>query len=132
MTTTKNLEQLEEYAFYESGLSADGCLDKLDSYAKEAIQRYGRILVKKQKKNFIEGFQGSCYCCEPVGILNQQLEEIARKLYGVVLHLQEVSKTNPVVVVGPNLYSEAVDSIKLYEEYKSNYVITDKVDVVEL
>ena len=132
MTITKNLEQLEEYAFYESGLSADGCLQKLDSYTIESIERYGRILVEKQKKNFIEGFQGSCYCCEPVGILNQQLEEIARKLYGVVLHLQEVSKTNPVVVVGPNLYSEAVDSIKLYEEYKSNYVITDRVDVVEL
>lgn len=115
-----NQQQIEEYAFYESGLSADGCLQKLDSYTIEAIEKYGRILVEKQKENFIEGFQGCCYCCEPVGILNQQLEEIATKLYGVVLHLQEVSKTNPVVVVGPNLYSEAVDSIKLYEEYKSN------------
>jgi hypothetical protein len=45
-----NLEQLEEYAFYESGLSADGCLEKLDSYAIKAIERYGRILLKKQKE----------------------------------------------------------------------------------
>jgi len=116
MTTTKNLEQLEEYAFYESGLSADGCLQKLDSYTIEAIERYGRILVEKQKQNFIEGFQGSCYCCEPVGMLNQKLEEVAKKLYSVVLQLQEVSKTNMVVVVGPNFYSEAVDAISEYEK----------------
>ena len=120
MTTTKNLEQIEEFAFYESGLSADGCLQKLDAYTIEAIERYGRILVEKQKENFIEGFQGSCYCCEPVGILNQKLEEVARKLYGVVLHVQEVSKKSSIVVVGSGLYSEAVNAIKMYEEYNTN------------
>jgi len=120
MTTTKNLEQLEEFAFYESGLSADGCLEKIDYYTNEAIKRYGRILVEKQKENFIEGFQGSCYCCEPVGILNQKLEEIARKLYGVVLHVQEVSKKSSIVVVGSGLYSEAVNAIKMYEDYNAN------------
>jgi len=120
MTITKNLEQLEEFAFYESGLSADGCLEKLDYYTNEAIKRYGRILVEKQKENFIEGFQGSCYCCEPVGILNQKLEEVARKLYGVVLHVQEVSKKSSIVVVGSGLYSEAVNSIKMYEEYNTS------------
>jgi hypothetical protein len=114
------LEQLEEFAFYESGLSADGCLQKLDAYTIEAIERYGRILVEKQKENFIEGFQGSCYCCEPVGILNQKLEEVARKLYGVVLHVQEVSKKSSIVVVGSGLYSEAVNAIKMYEEYNAN------------
>jgi hypothetical protein len=120
MTTTKNLEQLEEFAFYESGLSAHGCLEDLDDYAKEAIHKYGRILLKKQKENFIEGFQGSCYCCEPVGILNQQLEEIARKLYGVLLHLSAVAQDKSIVVVGENLYNETVDAIKMYEEYNSN------------
>lgn len=89
-----NREQIEEYAFYESGLSADGCLDKLDDYAKSAIQRYGRLLIEKQT-------------------------EISRKLYSVALQLQEVSKTNMVVVVGPNFYSELVDAIKMYEEYNS-------------
>ena len=115
MTTTMNSKQLEEYAFYESGLSADGCLQKLDSYTIEAIERYGRILVEKQKKNFIEGFQGSCYCCEPVGLLNQKLEEVARKLYSVVLHLQEITKDKPIAVIGDALYQEAVTAIKEYE-----------------
>jgi hypothetical protein len=120
MTTAMNQKQLEEFAFYESGLSADGCLQKLDAYTLEAIERYGRILVDKQKENFIQGFQGSCYCCEPVGILNQKLEEVARKLYGVVLHVQEVSKKSSIVVVGSGLYSEAVNAIKMYEEYNTN------------
>jgi len=118
--TSKSLEQLEEYAFYESGLSADGCLQKLDSYTIEAIERYGRILVDKQKENFIEGFQGSCYCCEPVGILNQKLEEIARKFYGVVLHLNAVSQDKSIVVIGESLYSETLDAIKMYEDYNAN------------
>jgi len=117
MTTTKNLEQLEEYAFYESGLSADGCLQKLDSYTIKAIERYGRILVQKQKENFIEGFQGSCYCCEPVGILNQKLEKLARKLYGTVLHIYALAKEDPLVLVGPMLYKEAAEGAKEYEEF---------------
>jgi hypothetical protein len=115
-----NQKQLEEFAFYESGLSADGCLEKLDPYTREAIERYGRILLDKQKENFIEGFQGCCYCCEPVGELNQKLEEIARKLYGVVLHVQEVSKKSSIVVVGSGLYSEAVNAVKMYEDYNAN------------
>lgn len=118
--TEEYLATIEEAAFYESGLSADGCLEKLDAYTIEAIERYGRILVQKQKENFIEGFQGSCYCCEPVGLLNQKLEEVARKLYGVVLHVQEVSKKSSIVVVGSGLYSEAVNAIKMYEEYNAH------------
>jgi hypothetical protein len=148
-----NLEQLEEFAFYESGLSADGCLEKLDSYTIEAIERYGRILVEKQKENFINGFQGCCYACEPVGILNQRLEEqlrvieedgteehnnavelrmklaeslvrndelkkLARKLYGTVLHVYELAKVDPLVLIGPALYKEAAEGAKEYEEYE--------------
>jgi hypothetical protein len=41
------LESLEEHAFYESGLSAHGCFDHLDDYAKNAISKYGRILIKQ-------------------------------------------------------------------------------------
>jgi hypothetical protein len=153
MTNTMNLEQLEEFAFYESGLSADGCLEKLDSYTIEAIERYGRILVEKQKQNFINGFQGCCYACEPVGILNQKLEEqlrvigedgteehnnavelrmklaeslvrndelkkLARKLYGTVLHVYELAKVDPLVLIGPALYKEAAEGSKEYEEYE--------------
>ena len=44
------LEDLEDYAFYQSGLSAHGCLENLDSYAIESIKRYGRILLNKQKE----------------------------------------------------------------------------------
>ena len=53
MKQTMNDEQLaiiEESAFYESGLSAHGCLENLDAYAREAIQRYGRHLLQNQKE----------------------------------------------------------------------------------
>ena len=115
-----NQKQIEEYAFYESGLSADGCLQKLDSYTIEAIERYGKILVEKQKENFVNGFQGCCYCCEPVGILNQKLEEIARRLYAVVLHVNAVTQDKPITIVGESLYNETVDAIKMYEDYNAN------------
>lgn len=47
MTT---LEQLEEFAFYESGLSAQGCLENLDEYTRKAITRYGRLLLQETEK----------------------------------------------------------------------------------
>jgi hypothetical protein len=45
-----SLEQLEDYAFYESGLSAHGCLEKLDDYTRKSITRYGRILLQNKNK----------------------------------------------------------------------------------
>ena len=48
------LEENEEHAFYESGLSAHGCLEKLDDYAINAIMRYGRILLKMKKITIID------------------------------------------------------------------------------
>jgi len=36
----------EEAAFYQSGLSAHGCLENLDEYTKQAIQTYGRYMLK--------------------------------------------------------------------------------------
>ena len=49
-----SLKDLEDYAFYQSGLSADGCLNKLDTYAKECIKNYGRILLKLQKQEITD------------------------------------------------------------------------------
>lgn len=74
-THLMTIEDLEDYAFYESGLSADGCLDRLDDYTRESIARYGKILLAKQKEMYVAGFQGCCYACEPVGMLNQELEK---------------------------------------------------------
>lgn len=50
MSKELSIENLEDYAFYESGLSADGCLEKLDDYTRKAIKRYGEILLEKQKE----------------------------------------------------------------------------------
>lgn len=107
--------------------------------------------LTQRLKDIKEGFEGCCYACEPVGMLNQELEaqlkciqedgteehnaaidlrnklvgsrleldewkKVARKLYSVSLHLQEIANSrNNIVVVGPGLYSEAVEAIKEYE-----------------
>ena len=56
--TKDQLDSMEEHALYESGLVADGCLDRLDDYAKQSITRYGRILLKSQKERI--------YCMDDV------------------------------------------------------------------
>ena len=48
--TKDQLDSMEEHALYESGLVADGCLNRLDEYAKQSITRYGRILLRSQKE----------------------------------------------------------------------------------
>ena len=47
----------------------------------------------------------------------RRLKEVSVKLYGVVLHLVEVAKSsNNIILVGPGLYSEAVEAIQEYEK----------------
>lgn len=111
--------------------------------------------LKQRIKDIKEGFEGCCYACEPVGMLNQELEaqlkcieedgteehnaaidlrnklvnsrletdewkKVARQLYSVALHLEEVAKGGcNIVVVGPGLYTEAVESIKEYERLQN-------------
>lgn len=43
-----NVKIIERYEdlLYESGLTADGCWNQLDQYAKEAIDRYGKLCVE--------------------------------------------------------------------------------------
>jgi hypothetical protein len=44
-----------EDLLYESGLTAQGCWDSLDDYAKEAIIRFGDLIVREcinQTNNF--------------------------------------------------------------------------------
>lgn len=97
MTKHEQIETWEDFAFYESGLASDGCLENLDSFTRESIKRYGRHLLKNQ-------------------------EEITKRLYGVALHIYELAKHNPVVVVGPSLFHEMQDVIKQYEQ---NYDIRE-------
>jgi hypothetical protein len=44
------IKSWEEHAFYEAGLSADGCIDKLGEYEITAIEKYGRVLLECQEK----------------------------------------------------------------------------------
>ena len=41
------MDELIEHCMYESGLTAQGCWDELDDYAKEAILRFGELLLRE-------------------------------------------------------------------------------------
>ena len=48
-------------------------------------------------------------------------KKVARQLYSVALHLQAIANSRcNIVVVGPGLYSEAVESIKEYEKLQND------------
>jgi hypothetical protein len=40
-----------EHCLYESGLTADGCWNELDDYAKESIERFAVLIVKECADN---------------------------------------------------------------------------------
>ena len=169
-----NPEEIEECAFYTSGLAAHGCLENLDSYARTAIEKYGRILVEREKKLHDEEIKkykehlayasndyikilsdyaklddetrvkirdleaqlkdieeyGTEEINSAIDLRNELVQskqetnkykEIAKKLYSVTLHVEELAKSRcNIIVVGPGLYSEAVNSIKEYEELENN------------
>jgi hypothetical protein len=46
------IKSWEEHAFYEAGLSADGCIEKFGDFELAALEKYGRILLKFQESYF--------------------------------------------------------------------------------
>lgn len=88
--------ELEDYAFYESGLSAHGCLEKLDDFTKTAIKQYGQILLK-----------------------NSQLNEVADSACEILTHIQKQSKNSSVVVISSPLYEQIITTLNFYTKLKS-------------
>lgn len=39
------MNEILEHCLYESGLTADGCWNELDDYAKESIERFAELIV---------------------------------------------------------------------------------------
>ena len=46
------MNEVIEHCLYESGLTAQGCWDELDDYAKEAIERFAKLLFEKAQQEF--------------------------------------------------------------------------------
>ncbi len=44
-----------EHCLYQSGLTAQGCWDELDDYAREAIERFAQLLVM-ESANTVQDF----------------------------------------------------------------------------
>ena len=82
---------------------------------KENLEEQLKAIEEDGTEEHNAAFDLRCRLAEAL-IENDKWKEVARKLYGVVLHLQEVSKSSSIVVVGSGLYSEAVEASKAYEK----------------
>ena len=86
---------------------------------KENLEEQLEAIEEDGTEEHNAAFDLRCRLAEAL-VEKDQWKDVAKKLYGVALHLQEVSKRSSVVVVGSGLYSEAVNAVKMYEKYESN------------
>jgi hypothetical protein len=111
------LDELEEAAFYESGLSAHGCLEHLDNYTRQAIIRYGRYLLKETRLEEHEKFLEETNKRLKVLIARVEIRtEMIDKLYTIVEQLQTKSDQNSLLALGSPLYVAMTEALTYYHE----------------
>ena len=86
---------------------------------KENLEEQLKVIEEDGTEEHNAAFDLRCKLAEAL-VEKDRWKDVARKLYSVVLQLQEVSKTNMVVVIGPNFYLETVDAVKTYENLGNN------------
>jgi hypothetical protein len=79
-------ERVEEL-MYQSGLTADGCWDEMDSYDKEAIEKFGMLIVLDCIKELeisrrCDPYTGNLYGCEYNTCIKEQIE-VLKARFGV-------------------------------------------------
>jgi hypothetical protein len=75
------IKSWEEHAFYEAGLSADGCIQKLGEFELAAVEKYGRILLKYQESHFRDILSNlSFYVSSGLGDENTTIEEYVKRI----------------------------------------------------
>ena len=72
---------------YRSGLTADGCWDEMDSYDKEAIEKFGKLIVLDCIKELeisrrCDPYTGNLYDCEYNTCIKEQIE-VLKARFGV-------------------------------------------------
>ena len=54
-----------EHCLYQAGLTAQGCWDELDDYAKEGIEKFAELIIKECAE-VASDYDGACYVGEAV------------------------------------------------------------------
>ena len=86
---------------------------------KENLEEQLEAIEEDGTEEHNAAFDLRCRLAEAL-VEKDQWKDVAKKLYSVVLHLQEVSQKSSVVVIGPGLRSEAIVAVKMYKKYESN------------
>lgn len=156
----REIDELKDQIFEEQQFTRKEYLNLRAEYNSFDIDN-AKLEIEELKQRIVElksGFEGCCYACEPVALLNieleaqvkesescdvdllksqiaslhsvlskneeqmfneqeekQEIKKVAEKLYGVVLHLLAIAQDSKILVIGPGLYSEAVDAKVEYE-----------------
>ena len=71
------MNEIIEHCMYESGLTADGCWNELDDYAKESIERFA-VLIGRECADLCDRFQA-----RDVGMQPAECAGAIRKMFGV-------------------------------------------------
>jgi hypothetical protein len=72
---------------YQSGLTADGCWDEMDSYDREAIEKFGKLIIQDCIKELEiskkgDPYTGDVYNCEYNTCIDEQIQ-IFKARFGV-------------------------------------------------
>jgi hypothetical protein len=160
-TAEREIDNLKEQILQEQMFAKKEYLNLRAQYDNVDMDN-AKSEIEELKQRIVDlksGFEGCCYACEPVALLNVELEtrikelescdvdvvnsqvtslysilsktealwhkeeeekqnweNVAEKLYGVVLHLLAVAQDSNILVVGPGLFSEATDARVEYEK----------------
>lgn len=159
-TAEREIDNLKEQILQEQMFAKKEYLNLRAKYDNVDMDN-AKSEIEELKQRIVDlksGFEGCCYACEPVALLNVELEtrikelescdvdtvksqvtslysilsktdalwhkeeekqnweNVAKKLYGVVLHLLAVAQDSNILVVGPGLFSEATDAKVEYEK----------------
>jgi hypothetical protein len=69
-----------EQALYQSGLTAQGCWDELDDYAKEGIEKFAELIVQECKQAVADGLKSMKYTSFDVSYISRLVDPINTEL----------------------------------------------------
>ena len=95
-------------------------MSKLDSLREVIDQRMDELLdeiktLRAENQRLRNGFEGACYCCEPVGELNIKLAEAGHALYHTLVYF-----TNLSFMLEEDGYSEEKKAVNDWKELFNN------------
>ncbi len=86
---------------------------------KENLEEQLKVIEEDGTEEHNAAFDLRCKLAEAL-VEKDQWKDVAKKLYGVALHLRAISNDKFVAIIGDSLYWEAVDATNKYENLSND------------